>query len=192
MGEFKKQVEGFATRAIHVEQETESWSDKQVVQPIVTTAIFRQIEPDTEQVSECILDLYKSNCHYSMKPHFYSRYGNPTRSLLEKCLASLDGGKYGLAFSSGQGAISSVTTILQSGDHILCAEGIYSGTPELISNLKKKGIDFNSVDFTDLNNVRQGIKSNTRVGVSVTNLLSLLLKVLIVRWFGWSPLQTHC
>ncbi len=46
MAEFKKQVEGFATKAIHVEQETESWSAKQIVQPIVTTAIFRQVEPD--------------------------------------------------------------------------------------------------------------------------------------------------
>lgn len=52
MSEFKKQVEGFATRAIHVEQETESWSDKQVVHPIVTTAIFRQTEPNAELVSE--------------------------------------------------------------------------------------------------------------------------------------------
>lgn len=79
----------------------------------------------------------------------------------------MDGGKHGLAFSSGQGAISSVTAILKSGDHILCAEGIYSGTPEVISNLKRSGIDFDSVDFTDLNNVKQGIKSSTRVGDSL-------------------------
>lgn len=85
---------------------------------------------------------------------------------MEKCLASLDGGNYGLAFSSGQGTVSSVTAILESGDHVLCAEGIYSGIPELLGNLKMKGVDFDSVDFTDLNNVKQGIKSNTRVGVS--------------------------
>lgn len=59
MTEFKKQVEGFATRAIHFEQETESWSDKQVVQPIVTTAIFRQIEPDVEPVRKCFSQLFK-------------------------------------------------------------------------------------------------------------------------------------
>lgn len=52
MGEFKKQDDGFATKAIHVEQETESWSDKQIVQPIVTTSVFRQIEPDVMLVSE--------------------------------------------------------------------------------------------------------------------------------------------
>lgn len=75
----------------------------------------------------------------------------------------MDGGAHGLAFSSGQGTCSSVFAILESGDHVLCADGIYSGTPELLGNLKAKGVDFDSVDFTDLNNVRQGIKSNTRV-----------------------------
>lgn len=167
MSEFKKQVEGFATRAIHVDQETESWSDKQIVQPIVTTSIFRQTEPDVMLVSKrCSFEVCITVFTFtSVQPHFYSRYSNPTRSLLEKCLASLDGGNYGLAFSSGQGTVSSVTAILESGDHVLCAEGIYSGTPELLGNLKMKGVDFDSVDFTDLNNVKQGIKSNTRVGV---------------------------
>lgn len=100
------------------------------------------------------------------QPHFYGRYGNPTRSLLEKCLASLDGGNYALAFSSGQATTSSIAAILESGDHILCARGIYSGTPEIFSNLKTKGIECDSVDFTDLNNVSQGIKGNTKVMLS--------------------------
>lgn len=51
MAEFKKQVEGFSTKAIHVEHDTEA---KEIVQPIVTTAIFRQTEPDAEAVSENI------------------------------------------------------------------------------------------------------------------------------------------
>lgn len=63
----------------------------------------------------------------------------------------------------GQATASSLTAILESGDHVLCAEGIYSGTPQLLGNLKIKGIDFDSADFTDLNNVKQGIKSNTKV-----------------------------
>lgn len=98
-----------------------------------------------------------------MQPHFYGRYGNPTRSFLEKCLASLDGGAYGLAFSSGQATATSVISILESGDHVLCAEGVYSGTPLILEHLKTKGIDFDAVDFTDLDNVKQGIKTNTRV-----------------------------
>lgn len=51
MAEFKQQVEGFSTKAIHQEQETESWSDKQIVHPIVTSSIFRQTEPDGVLVS---------------------------------------------------------------------------------------------------------------------------------------------
>lgn len=161
MSEFKKQVEGFSTKAIHVEQETESWSDKQIVQPIVTTAIFRQVEPDIRL------------------PHYYGRYGNPTRSLLEKCLASLDNGNYCLTFASGQATASSVTSILESGDHVLCAEGIYSGIPEILTNLKGKGVQFDSVDFTDLNNVRQGIKTNTKMiwMESITNPLLTVLDI---------------
>lgn len=89
--------------------------------------------------------------------------------MLEKCLASLDGGNYGLAFSSGQGTVASITAILETGDHVLCAEGVYSGTPDILRHLKTKGIDFDSVDFTDLNNVRQGIKGNTKVGGALTN-----------------------
>lgn len=61
MAGFKKQVEGFATRAIHVEQETASWSDKQVVQPIVTTSIFRQIEPDVVLVSTFLSTLLEKS-----------------------------------------------------------------------------------------------------------------------------------
>ncbi|KAJ6641821.1 Cystathionine gamma-lyase [Pseudolycoriella hygida] len=157
---FKKPVEGFATKAIHVEQET-NWSDKLVVQPIITTAIFRQTEPNVVQ------------------PLFYSRYGNPTRSSLEKCLASLDGGNFALAFSSGQGTLSSVTAILESGDHVLCADGIYSGTIEILGDLKYKGIHFDVVDFTDLNNVKEGIKSNTRI-VCMESITNPLLNVLDV------------
>ncbi|XP_037049017.1 putative cystathionine gamma-lyase 2 [Bradysia coprophila] len=159
MSEFKKQVEGFATKAIHVEQETDSWSGKQVVQPIVTTTIIRQEEPD------------------SFLPHHYGRTSNTTRSLLEKCLASLDNGNYCLAFSSGQAAAASVTSILASGDHVLCAEGIYSGAPDILKSLEDKGIRFESVDFTDLNNVRQGIKTNTRM-IWMESITNPLLNVL--------------
>lgn len=169
MSGFKQQIEGFSTKAIHVEQETDSWSNKAIVQPIVTTAIFRQTEPDIELVSgliDCLLnDFFLFILLYWHQPHFYSRYGNPTRSLLEKCLASLDGGKYAVAFSSGQGTISSVAAILETGDHVLCAEGIYSGTTKLLNDLLKNGIESDLVDFTDLTNVKRGIKTNTRVGI---------------------------
>lgn len=51
MNNFKKREDGFATKAIHVEHETDSWSSTQIVQPIVTTAIYRQDEPDVMSVS---------------------------------------------------------------------------------------------------------------------------------------------
>lgn len=81
-----------------------------------------------------------------------------------------------MAFSSGQGTVASLTAILETGDHVLCAEGVYSGTPEILRNLKVKGIDFDSVDFTDLNNVKQGIKSNTKVCGALKNKFNITKK----------------
>lgn len=62
----------------------------------------------------------------------YSRSGNPTRNVLEKCLASLDNGRYGLTFSSGLGATTAVLTMLSNGDHIVIGDDIYGGTNRLI------------------------------------------------------------
>lgn len=58
----------------------------------------------------------------------YGRIRNPTRNTLEECLAALDGGKHGLAFASGIGAITTVIALLSKGDHIVCTDDIYSGT----------------------------------------------------------------
>jgi cystathionine beta-lyase/cystathionine gamma-synthase len=49
----------------------------------------------------------------------YSRSGNPTRSVLEKHLATLENGTRGFCFSSGMAAIATVTKLLRSGDEIL-------------------------------------------------------------------------
>ncbi|XP_022247793.1 cystathionine gamma-lyase-like [Limulus polyphemus] len=57
----------------------------------------------------------------------YGRCGNPTRKCLEQCLASLEGGKYALCYSSGLSAVMSVTHLLSTGDHIICFDDVYGG-----------------------------------------------------------------
>ena len=85
------------------------------------------------------------------KPHGYeySRSGNPTRTALEECLASLEEAKYGLAFSSGMAAADAVGSILRPGDHVVSAEHIYGGTFRLFEKVyAPRGIAFTYVDGT--------------------------------------------
>lgn len=71
--------------------------------------------------------------------YIYSRLGNPTVTVLEDRIATLEGGEKGLAFSSGMAAISAVLVALtKANDHILCSVGLYGCTFGLLSMLEKK------------------------------------------------------
>lgn len=94
----------------------------------------------------------------------YGRTNNPSRCVLENCLAALDGGKYCLAFASGMGAITTVLSMFNSGDHVISGEDIYGGTSRLLNNvISRFNIDISYIDTTDLKNVKNSIKSNTKV-----------------------------
>lgn len=94
----------------------------------------------------------------------YARTGNPTRSALEACLAELEGGQFGLAFSSGMAAIDTVLRMLDPGDHVLAGNDVYGGTYRLFEQvLRPYGLDFSYVDTTDLGQVKAGLRQNTRL-----------------------------
>ena len=94
----------------------------------------------------------------------YGRSGNPTRNVLETCLASLDNGKYGLAFSSGLGATTVIAQLLSSGDHLISCDDVYGGTNRLFSRVtSRQGITVDFIDATNLDNLKKAIKPNTRV-----------------------------
>ncbi len=98
------------------------------------------------------------------KGYDYSRTANPTRSALEACLASLEKGTFGLAFASGMAAIDTILRLLSPGDHVLAGNDVYGGTYRLFEKaLRPFGLDFSYVDTTDLDQVAQGLKPNTRV-----------------------------
>ncbi len=98
------------------------------------------------------------------KGYEYSRTGNPTRTALENCLAAMEGGKYGLAFSSGMAAIDTVLRLVAPGEHVLAGNDVYGGTFRLLDKvLKGYGVEYSFVEMTDLGAVKSGLRPNTRM-----------------------------
>jgi cystathionine gamma-synthase len=94
----------------------------------------------------------------------YSRTANPTRKALEDCLCVLEGGAFGLAFSSGMAATDTVLRLLEPGDHVLVGSDVYGGTYRLFERvLRPYGLDFSYVDTTKIDDVAAGLKENTRL-----------------------------
>ncbi len=89
----------------------------------------------------------------------------PTHAAFIEKICSLEGGKAGLAFSSGMAAETAlVFSALQNGDHLLTTDVIYGGTYGLFSYiLPKSGIEVSYVDTTDLEKVKAGLQENTRL-----------------------------
>ncbi|MBQ6538081.1 MAG: PLP-dependent transferase [Eubacterium sp.] len=83
----------------------------------------------------------------------YSRTGNPTRAALEKLIADLEGGRYGLAFASGLAAINTVLSLFKSGDKLVVSDNVYGGTFRILDNVFRNfNITYEIVDSsrTDL------------------------------------------
>ena len=88
----------------------------------------------------------------------YSRTGNPTRAALEKLVADLEQGEYGMAFASGLAAISTVLSLFKSGDRLIISDNIYGGTFRVLDNVFKHfGLNFTIVDTSDINEVKKAL-----------------------------------
>src|SRR5271154_32283 len=109
---------GFSTRAIHAGQDPDPATGATVV-PIYATSTYTQEGPGKH------------------KGYEYSRSGNPTRTALELCLASLEGGERGLAFASGLAATTAVLSVLRPGDEVVAAADLYGGTYRLLEGVFK-------------------------------------------------------
>ncbi|MBB5174462.1 aminotransferase class I/II-fold pyridoxal phosphate-dependent enzyme [Texcoconibacillus texcoconensis] len=93
----------------------------------------------------------------------YARSNNPTRQSLEKAIAHLEEGTDGFAFSSGMAAISTVLMLFSQGDHLLVTKDVYGGTYRLVTEvLGRQGVDITFVDMTNLNEVAQSFRPNTK------------------------------
>ncbi len=98
------------------------------------------------------------------KGYDYARSGNPTRSVLENLIATLEGGHTGVAFGSGLAAIDAVVKLLKSGDEIIAVDDIYGGAFRLFTHIYEKfGISIKYVDTTNSQNVSDAISKNTKL-----------------------------
>jgi cystathionine beta-lyase/cystathionine gamma-synthase len=135
----------FETRAIHVGQDPEP-AYGAVTVPIYQTSTFAQ-----ESVG-------------SHKGYEYSRTDNPTRTALQDVLASLEGARHGLAFSSGMAATATLFYLLRPGDHIVIPDDVYGGTYRLLAQvLADWEVAFDAIDLTDVDAVRKAIREETRM-----------------------------
>lgn len=98
------------------------------------------------------------------KGYEYARTDNPTRAALQNAVATLEGGRYGLAFASGMAAIDTLLRLVKPGEHVLCSDDVYGGTFRLFDKvLAIYGITFRFVEMSDLTTVVEEIRPNTRL-----------------------------
>ncbi|MFB9885210.1 methionine gamma-lyase [Balneatrix alpica] len=145
---------GFATRAIHLGYDIQQ-HDGALTPPIYMTSTFAfdSVEQGGARFAG------------EQPGYIYSRLGNPTQSLLETRLASLEGAEAALTTSSGMGAISATLwTLLQAGDEVVADITLYGCTFALMEHgLRKFGITVKYVDCTDLAAVKAALSAKTRV-----------------------------
>ncbi|MBU5485667.1 methionine gamma-lyase [Clostridium sp. MSJ-11] len=97
--------------------------------------------------------------------HIYTRLGNPTTDQLEEKIAILEGGEAAVATASGMGAISSALwAALKAGDHVVADDTLYGCTYALLSHgLTRYGIEVTFVDTSNLEEVKNAMRPNTKV-----------------------------
>jgi cystathionine gamma-lyase len=113
-----------------------------VMPPIYQTSTFAQTSPGVH------------------KGYEYTRSHNPTRTRLEECLASIEGGKFALVTASGMAAEMLVMHALEAGSTILCGDDVYGGTYRLFNTVFNKFHKFIFIDTTDINTVEKAIKKH--------------------------------
>ncbi|MEE9161798.1 MAG: PLP-dependent aspartate aminotransferase family protein [Candidatus Neomarinimicrobiota bacterium] len=134
----------FATRAIHVGQEPDPTTGS-VVPPIHQTTTFAQQDLGVHQGFE------------------YSRANNPTRSNLERNLASLEGGRHAIAFASGMSALSALVMHFRAGDHFVVGENVYGGTYRALTRVfDRADITCDWVDTRSTEDIDRAITASTK------------------------------
>ena len=145
-GDWSPEEHGFETLAIHAGQDPDPGTGAVVV-PIYQTSTYAQTEVGVHQGYE------------------YSRSGNPTRTALETCLATLERGAIGLAFASGLAAEDTVLrTVLTPGSHAVVPNDAYGGTYRLFAKVASRwGVENTPVPLGDLDAVRAAIRPETKL-----------------------------
>ena len=133
-----------------------------------TRVVRAEIEPDPTTGS-VVPPIYQTATYILPeigrdKGYDYTRSSNPTRQMLEQYLAVIEGGKYGVCFSSGMSAVDSCLKLLSSGDHIICSDDVYGGVSRHFNQiLTRYNLHFSYVDTTDPENVKAALKPETKM-----------------------------
>lgn len=136
----------FNTKTIHGGQENIDPAFGAVMPPIYQTTTYAQSAPGSHKGFE------------------YSRSKNPTRSNLERAIASIENGSFGLAFSSGMAAIDAVIKLLNPGDEVIASSDLYGGTYRLFTKIFQGfGVKFHFVDMSVPSNIEQYITKKTKL-----------------------------
>jgi len=152
----------FATRAIHAGQEPEPATGA-ITTPIYQTSTFAQSAPGVH------------------KGYDYSRTDNPTRTALQKAVASLESAKYGLAFSSGMGATTTVLLLLKQGDHVISSRDVYGGTYRIFRRVFENfGLRFSFVETSEVRQIERAMTRRTRL-VWIESPTNPLLRITDIR-----------
>ncbi len=137
---------GFGTRCIHAGQRPDPTTGA-IMTPVYQTSTYVQKSPGV------IIEDYD-----------YARSANPTRKALEENIASLEGGRHGIMFSSGLAALAACVHLMQSGDHVVMCDDVYGGTFRSLDKVFKQfGITFSRVDMTDLAATEAAFTAKTKL-----------------------------
>ncbi len=135
----------FNTKAIHGGQSPDK-AYGAVMPPIYQTSTYAQTTPGGHQGYE------------------YSRSANPTRTALENSLASIENGRFGLAFGSGLAAIDAVIKLLNPGDEVVSTNDLYGGSYRIFKQIfEKYGITFHFIGMQDADVIETYINKNTKL-----------------------------
>ena len=135
----------FETRAIHEGQEPDP----------ATGAITTQIYLTSTYVQDAVGE---------HKGYDYSRVANPTRTALQQCLASLESAEYGLAYSSGLGATTTIMHLLNPGDRVVLIADVYGGVYRMTSQVyEPKGYVFDYLPAADFEDLGSHLDERTRL-----------------------------
>lgn len=135
----------FNTKVIHGGQEHDA-AYGAVMPPIYQTSTYAQTTPGGH------------------KGYEYSRTHNPTRNALENAFASIENGKYGLAFGSGLAAIDAIIKLLKPGDEVVSTNDLYGGSFRLFTKIFQDfGIKFHFIGMQDASNIEAYININTKL-----------------------------
>ena len=145
---------GFETLCLHAGQIPDAATGSRAT-PIYQTTSY--VFDDTEHAASLF--------NLQTFGNIYTRLSNPTTAVFEERMAALEGGRAGLAVSSGMAASAiALQTLCQAGDHIVAARTLYGGTHTLLDfNFKRFGIEATLVDTDDAKAFAAAIKPNTKV-----------------------------